>query len=559
MSTDKPTQSTETEPNPPPETKTEPTTQPPDSNPTEPPPTTTETNHQIPESSDNNNTNNSNTNNSNTNNSNTNNSNTNDSNTTTIAGKKRKRSKTRWGTPPRKKRWGSKQTHTSSLISNLIKISNQKQNTNLFNTAQWNENQTKIFLLKNQLQDVSTRLIAPGAFIHDANSKTNTKEKSPSPEPIYDAKGVRINTREYRLREKLQKQRTKVISNIISLDPTYQPPSDYKPPKLTHKIMMPVDDYPDYNFFGLIVGPRGNTQKEMQKETGCKIAVRGQGACLDKPGRLIHPDDNEPLHVHITAPNQESMDKAIKMINDLLEEVKTGGGEHKAKQLRELATINGTLRVESRCRICGGQHPIYRCPEKTGEKWTPADVECKICGELTHVTEDCKYYKKGRSIHEQIIINNNRQSIDAEYRSFMQELIGDGPISSNRPVAAITAPVSVPMPIVIGAQVNINMPQPNAVVSGNGNGKGNGYHNVPPPGQNGALPPKKYNGEEKGDNNNNGQGIGIGVMPQMMGPMGGIPMMYPNPYMGMNPYMRPMYPMPINPYMQRPPIMAPMH
>ena len=134
--------------------------------------------------------------------------------------------------------------------------------------------------------------------------------------------------------------------------------------------MMPVDDYPDYNFFGLIVGPRGNTQKEMQKETGCKIAVRGQGACLDKPGRLVHPDDNEPLHVHITAPNQESMDKATKMINDLLEEVKTGGGEHKAKQLRELATINGTLRIESRCRICGGQHPIYRCPEKKGEKWT---------------------------------------------------------------------------------------------------------------------------------------------------------------------------------------------
>merc|ERR1712129_254451 len=118
---------------------------------------------------------------------------------------------------------------------------------------------------------------------------------------------------------------------------------------------MPVEEYPDYNFFGLIVGPRGNTQKEMQKATQCKIAVRGQGASFDKPGRMVHPDDAEPLHVHITAPNQACCHKATQMIENLIEEVRTGGGEHKAKQLRELATINGTLRIESRCRICGGQ------------------------------------------------------------------------------------------------------------------------------------------------------------------------------------------------------------
>ena len=324
----------------------------------------------------------------------------------------------------------------------------------------------------------------------------------------------------------------------------------------------------------------------MQKETGCKIAVRGQGACLDKPGRLVHPDDNEPLHVHITAPNQEAMDKATKMINDLLEEVKTGGGEHKAKQLRELATINGTLRIESRCRICGGQHPIYRCPEKTGEKWTPADVQCKICGELTHVTEDCKH-KRGKH-YSGLYANNSRPSIDAEYTAFMQELIGDAPMSSNRPVAAITGPTSSAKPT--NNTTNKATDQKENGTKTNGAVNNGNYHNVPPPSQNGAKPPAEYTqngsksngnnnvngndgsnvnkGSNNGVNNNNSNGhtqrvggnIQNGMMPPMYPPPMGMPMMgmAPNPYgmgMPMNPYgMRPGYPMgmPMNPYMRPP-------
>lgn len=38
---------------------------------------------------------------------------------------------------------------------------------------------------------------------------------------------------------------------------------------------IPQDTFPTYNFIGLIIGPRGNTQKRMQKETNTKIAIRG--------------------------------------------------------------------------------------------------------------------------------------------------------------------------------------------------------------------------------------------------------------------------------------------
>ena len=53
------------------------------------------------------------------------------------------------------------------------------------------------------------------------------------------------------------------------------------------QVYIPQKDYPGYNFIGLIIGPRGNTQKRMQKETNTKIAIRGKGQC--KGGRCTGP------------------------------------------------------------------------------------------------------------------------------------------------------------------------------------------------------------------------------------------------------------------------------
>lgn len=52
---------------------------------------------------------------------------------------------------------------------------------------------------------------------------------------------------------------------------------------------MPVNDYPGYNFVGLIIGPRGNTQKAMEKETGCRIVIRGK---LFTTCFVYHPHDH---------------------------------------------------------------------------------------------------------------------------------------------------------------------------------------------------------------------------------------------------------------------------
>lgn len=46
---------------------------------------------------------------------------------------------------------------------------------------------------------------------------------------------------------------------------------------LTEKILVPVEKYPNYNFVGRILGPRGMTARQLEEETGCKILVRGRG------------------------------------------------------------------------------------------------------------------------------------------------------------------------------------------------------------------------------------------------------------------------------------------
>jgi splicing factor 1 len=120
---------------------------------------------------------------------------------------------------------------------------------------------------------------------------------------------------------------------------------------------IPIDKYPEYNFFGLIVGPRGNSQKRLEKETGCRIVIRGKGSAKEGKGRKDGkpiPGEDEPLHVLIAADTEECLTKGVDEVRRLLTPVDDNSNEHKRKQLMELATINGTLRDNDFCAYCGG-------------------------------------------------------------------------------------------------------------------------------------------------------------------------------------------------------------
>ncbi|KAG5248440.1 KH domain-containing protein [Salix suchowensis] len=124
------------------------------------------------------------------------------------------------------------------------------------------------------------------------------------------------------------------------------------------RLDVPVDKYPNYNFVGRILGPRGNSLKRVEALTECRVYIRGKGSVKDslkeeklkdKPG---YEHLNEPLHVLVEAEFPEDimnarLDHAVTILESLLKPVDESFDNYKKQQLRELALLNGTLREES--------------------------------------------------------------------------------------------------------------------------------------------------------------------------------------------------------------------
>ncbi|KAI4458857.1 rna-binding protein related [Holotrichia oblita] len=147
--------------------------------------------------------------------------------------------------------------------------------------------------------------------------------RSPSPEPIYSSDGKRLNTREFRTRRRLEEERHALVLRMQNINPDFKPPVDYKPPviRVSDKVMIPQEEHPEINFVGLLIGPRGNTLKTMEKETGAKIIIRGKGSVKEgkvgrKDGQPL-PGEDEPLHAYITATNPECVKKAVERVSNL--------------------------------------------------------------------------------------------------------------------------------------------------------------------------------------------------------------------------------------------------
>jgi len=278
--------------------------------------------------------------------------------------------------------------------------------------------QQEALLTRIRIEEITRKL-----QLNDLDIDNTSTDRSPSPEPIYDSSGKRTNTRDQRAKERLNLERHQLVEKAIAMNPQFKPPADYTPvhTKKMRKIRIPYDKYPDYNFIGLIIGPRGNTQKRMERETGCKIAIRGRGSVKDGKGRRdgkLTPGEDEPLHVLIVGDTDIAVEKASKMVSDLLVPIEEGKNEHKRQQLRELAEINGTLRD----RLW-----MESPPEQSFER---SNVKCGICGEASHPTSDCPLRGKAaigsRLAGKDTAGNSLKQQIDSEYEKFLSE-IGEAP------------------------------------------------------------------------------------------------------------------------------------
>ncbi|XP_066352956.1 KH domain-containing protein At4g26480-like [Miscanthus floridulus] len=128
--------------------------------------------------------------------------------------------------------------------------------------------------------------------------------------------------------------------------------------KKTMRMDIPLEKYPNFNFVGRLLGPRGNSLKRVEANTDCRVLIRGRGSIKDaakeevmrgKPG---YEHLNEPLHLVIEAElPAEIVDirlmQAREILDDMLKPVDESMDFFKKQQLREVAMLNGTLRDDS--------------------------------------------------------------------------------------------------------------------------------------------------------------------------------------------------------------------
>ncbi|KAK4432226.1 KH domain-containing protein [Sesamum alatum] len=124
------------------------------------------------------------------------------------------------------------------------------------------------------------------------------------------------------------------------------------------RLEIPVDNYPNFNFVGRLLGPRGNSLKRVEATTGCRVYIRGKGSIkdLDKEeklrGRPGYEHLSEPLHILIEADLPANvvdirLRQAQEIIEELLKPVDDSQDFIKRQQLRELAMLNSNFREES--------------------------------------------------------------------------------------------------------------------------------------------------------------------------------------------------------------------
>jgi len=247
-----------------------------------------------------------------------------------------------------------------------------------------------------------------------------------------------MNTREYRTRKKLEEDRHEKITMLLALNTVYKPPSDYKPPviRVNDKVMIPQDDHPEINFVGLLIGPRGNTLKTLEKETGAKIIIRGKGSVKEgkigrKDGQPL-PGEDEPLHAYITANDPENVKKAVTRIHEIIKEgieIPEEKNDLRKQQLRELALLNGTLRDND-----AGLQKLRQIAE--AETIITNQIICTKCGAAGHIAKDCVQRSPAEMAQQQmvgvqsggdlgvhtIVGRQDRAKMDSEYMSLMAEL-----------------------------------------------------------------------------------------------------------------------------------------
>ena len=118
--------------------------------------------------------------------------------------------------------------------------------------------------------------------------------------------------------ENKEEKRTSELDNLIS-NLNEGNNDNNKKTLYKNRIYLPND--PEINYVGLLIGPKGIFLKLLQKQSGCKIYIKGKN--FEKRERYINPNDNSQKYVVILSYSQEQLKKGTKLIEDIINSEET--------------------------------------------------------------------------------------------------------------------------------------------------------------------------------------------------------------------------------------------
>ncbi|XP_073446480.1 KH domain-containing, RNA-binding, signal transduction-associated protein 3 isoform X2 [Dendrobates tinctorius] len=148
--------------------------------------------------------------------------------------------------------------------------------------------------------------------------------------------------------EKIQKGE----ENMDSTEDQYIDVVINKNMKLAQKVLIPIKQFPKFNFVGKLLGPRGNSLKRLQEDTLTKMSILGKGSMRDKAkeeelrksgeAKYFHLNDDLHVLIEVFAPPAEAyarMGHALDEIKKFL--IPDYNDEIRQAQLQELTYLNG--------------------------------------------------------------------------------------------------------------------------------------------------------------------------------------------------------------------------
>ncbi|XP_040210937.1 KH domain-containing, RNA-binding, signal transduction-associated protein 3 isoform X2 [Rana temporaria] len=122
--------------------------------------------------------------------------------------------------------------------------------------------------------------------------------------------------------------------------------------KVAQKVLIPIKQFPKFNFVGKLLGPRGNSLKRLQEDTLTKMSILGKGSMRDKAkeeelrksgeAKYFHLNDDLHVLIEVFAPPAEAyarMGHALEEIKKFL--IPDYNDEIRQAQLQELTYLNG--------------------------------------------------------------------------------------------------------------------------------------------------------------------------------------------------------------------------